>query len=297
MLYYVDIFLSIFGLIMLVLASIEDIKKREVPDLISYTFIIFPLLARLYASFIINNFNYFLLSLIPLGLSLGIGLLMYYTNQWGGGDVKVLLGIAGTIGTFPLFLTTPIAEKILVELNLPLKTNLFFYIFFIISILEGAILGLSYGIFLIIKNWEVSKKHFIEYLKRAKIENLVFLSMDTILLILAIFLQEIYYFVAFIAMIALHLLLPLVHTIENISIIELEPTKLTEGDWVVEDIYINKKKIYSKNQPGIELKQIEELIKYHRQGLIKKVKVKVGFPFVPAFLTGYITTFIIFLFL
>ena len=64
------------------------------------------------------------------------------------------------------------------------------------------------------------------------------------------------------------------------------PKKLTEGDWVVKDIKIKGKLIYSSKSLGIEKNQIAQLIK----SKIKKVLIKEGLPFVPSFLIGTLIT-------
>jgi len=82
----------------------------------------------------------------------------------------------------------------------------------------------------------------------------------------------------------------LIKAIEKVHLCKTIPvSKLTEGDWITKDIYINKKLIYKKSSPGIEKEQIALLKKYQ----IKTVPIKEGIPFVPAFLIGFILTFFI----
>jgi len=64
----------------------------------------------------------------------------------------------------------------------------------------------------------------------------------------------------------------------------LKVNDLTEGDWVVEDVFHSKKKICGPNDLGLTLKQIELLKKYK----VKKVIVKQGIPFVPSFFVAFI---------
>ena len=67
----------------------------------------------------------------------------------------------------------------------------------------------------------------------------------------------------------------------------IKPSKLQEGDWILEDIKTDKL-IYSKKSLGVSKEQIE-LIKKHN---IKDVLIKKGIPFVPSFLLGAILTYI-----
>ena len=72
----------------------------------------------------------------------------------------------------------------------------------------------------------------------------------------------------------------------------ISPEKLTEGDWIVEDIYYKNKRITGPKDLGISKKNIEKLIKLKQQGKINKIKVKYGIPFVPSFLIALIYTII-----
>ena len=76
--------------------------------------------------------------------------------------------------------------------------------------------------------------------------------------------------------------------VEKISFVKIiSPDKLTEGDWVMEDIFYGGKKIYSCKSPGVTKKQIL-LIK--RVG--EKVKIKEGIPFVPSIFISVVVSLI-----
>ena len=64
--------------------------------------------------------------------------------------------------------------------------------------------------------------------------------------------------------------------------------KLTEGDWVAEDIIVKGKLICSKKDLELTKEQISKL----RKLKIKNVFVKEGIPFVPSFLIGLLITLI-----
>ncbi|MEM4396849.1 MAG: A24 family peptidase [Candidatus Woesearchaeota archaeon] len=294
---YFEILLCIFGLFMLILASIEDFKKREVYDLISYSLIAIPLISRIFYSITSQNLSYFIATIIPVIFATLFGFFMYYTNQWGGGDVKVLIGIAATIPFFPIFANNEITKNLLNIINIPFKNNLFFYSFLIISFFEGAILGLIYGIYSIVKEKEKSSQMIIDSLKKHKFEQIAFTIINLFFLLTFLITKEISYLLLFFSIFLIQFLLPLIFTIEQLMIKEVTPKELTEGDWIIEDIFVDGKLFYSKKQPGVELNQIERLVKLYEDGIINTVKIKIGFPFVPAFLFSYITIFIIFVFL
>ena len=67
------IFLLILALIWIIFASIQDLKKREVANWISFSLIIFALGFRFFYSFYSEDFNFFYQGLIGLGIFFIIG--------------------------------------------------------------------------------------------------------------------------------------------------------------------------------------------------------------------------------
>lgn len=65
-------------------------------------------------------------------------------------------------------------------------------------------------------------------------------------------------------------------------------SELTEGDWILENIYYKEKLIYNKNNPGVSNNEIKLFHKYR----IKNVLIKEGLPFIPSFLLSLIFSFI-----
>ncbi|HLD06646.1 MAG TPA: hypothetical protein VJC16_03885, partial [Candidatus Nanoarchaeia archaeon] len=65
--------------------------------------------------------------------------------------------------------------------------------------------------------------------------------------------------------------------------------KVTEGDWIVQDITIKGKYIAGPKDLGITKEQIAAL----KKARIKEVLVKYGIPFVPSFLLAFIAYLIL----
>jgi hypothetical protein len=83
--------------------------------------------------------------------------------------------------------------------------------------------------------------------------------------------------------------------IEETCMIKVIPIhKLTEGDWIVKDIYIDKKYITGPKDLGVSREQIELLKKYSKKGKIKTIAIKEGIPFIPAFLIAFIVTIVMY---
>jgi hypothetical protein len=80
-----------------------------------------------------------------------------------------------------------------------------------------------------------------------------------------------------------------VRSVEDSSMVkEQRVEKLTPGDWLIEDVIIDGKKICAKRKTGLDEEDIKRLRKLARENKITKVKIRNGYPFVPGFLLGLI---------
>jgi len=265
----IEYFLLTLGFVGLVIASLSDIKTREVPDWLNYSLIASGLGIRLIYSIITSIWQYFLYALLALGIVFVIVSIMYYTKQWGGGDSKLLIALAVLFAYMP-------------------EHNLFFIKLVINILIVGAAYGILYSLYFIIKN---TKKVAKEFKKRVRKFHKISFIILIILLIVGLFIPDpkIKFLIvtAFLLLLFYQFLSLLMKSVEKACLYKIIPiSKLTEGDWITKDIYINKKIIYKKSSPGVEKKQIALLKKYK----IKKVPIKEGIPFVPAFLIAFIVT-------
>ena len=79
-------------LIVFILASYEDIKKREVYDFLNFGFLFSIIIVGVVDSLLISSFEP--VKYVGIGLLVGflLGTLLYYAGLWGGGDLKFLIG-------------------------------------------------------------------------------------------------------------------------------------------------------------------------------------------------------------
>jgi hypothetical protein len=77
--------------------------------------------------------------------------------------------------------------------------------------------------------------------------------------------------------------------VENACMFQVIPiSKLTDGDWVVEDIKIKGKTLYKKERMTVNKKDV---LTFMKEG-VKRVRIKTGIPFVPSFLIGTLVSLI-----
>lgn len=280
----IDILLLTIGFFWLIFATFSDIKTREIPDWLSYSLIIIALTTRLIYSIIFKQISFFFYGLIGFTIFLGIALLFYYSKQWGGGDSKLLMGIGALFATYP----ETLIKYFNPNLNLPFLLSL------LINILVfGALYGIIYSLVLVIKNKDKFKKQFLDLYNKTKKQEIIFLITAVVLLIFTLLIENIYIKLSLLGLILILLIIPILWIFIKATELAcmykfISTNKLTPGDWIAQDIKINKKIIYNKNSIGVNKNQIELFKKLK----IKKVLIKEGIPFTPSFLLGIIISLI-----
>ncbi|MCK5629544.1 MAG: prepilin peptidase [Nanoarchaeota archaeon] len=282
----IDIIIFTVCLAAMIIASIHDIKTREVPDWLNYSLIFSGFSIRLIYSLITSDWWFLLYGIAGFAALLGIGLIMFYAGQWGGGDSKMIMGLGALLGIDFMHYQTLFAESMLIG-------------FFINMLFIGAAYGLLWSITMAAARWKGFAKEFSSIRKTKKfmltqrvswiiilavLVSLFFLPDQTFRMILITF--------AFMLLLLLYLW-PFVKSVENICMYKMvTPDKLTEGDWIAEDINVAGELICSPKDLGIEKKQITKLIKLAQKGKIQEIRIKEGIPFVPSFLISFVITLI-----
>jgi len=243
--------------IALAIATITDIKKKEVPDWLSYSFIASAIAIALSETIIFQDFTFILKSLSGLAVFFILANLFYYGRLFAGGDAKLLMGIGASMSLDFSFL-----------LN---------------TLVIGGLYGLVYSMTLAIINFKKVKQE----IKKVKLPIAVFAAIFLISVFSALLFSPIFYFIA-----VLSFFLPLIYaftlTVEKVALIKkVDWDKITEGDWLAKDVKIGKKLIKA-NFEGLTKSQIKIIQKAR-----KKILIKYGLPFVPVFLIAFILELII----
>ncbi|HHE36892.1 MAG TPA: prepilin peptidase [Candidatus Woesearchaeota archaeon] len=273
----------VIGLVSLIIASLFDVKTREVPDWLSFGLVAFALGSSLiltiyhgYAHIIIN-------SLIGLGIGVLLGLLMFYTGQWGGGDAKLIIGLSALIG---FSISDP---------GRGVQSIPFLILFFINILLVGAVYGIIFSIVKAILNFKdfrraAEKKLRSKEVVVARILLIILASGAFVFLLATRSVESAGLFLLVISLFLFFYLWVFISIVEKACMIRKVRVKdLTEGDWIVNPVVRKNKVILKPTRTGVTLRQLA-LLKKHR---VRKVTIKVGVPFVPSFLIAYILTFIL----
>ncbi len=249
----------------LAVASIFDLRTREIPDYFSYGLIVGALGIRLLYS-LYTDLTFFLYGLAGFVVMFLIGMVMYQFKQWGGGDSKLLMGLGAAFGGFlenvPLLLVFAFAVLIL-----------------------GGVYAFIWGLVIFARHHVKARPLFMEYLRESR-RSAFYLGLVTALLLLALFIVE-----TSIAQVLLFYLLIFIKVVEKVGFLKVVPVDaLTEGDWLAKDVRLHGKLICSAKHPSLTRKHIERIKKFN----IDKVWIKVGIPFVPAIFISTVVSVVIY---
>ena len=250
-------------LIVLTLATISDLKKREVPNFLSF-FLLFSAIGIKLISFIYNlSLNEAIKPLFGLVFALPVAFALYYLKQWGGADAKLFIALGVALGW---------SQERFSIIN-----------FSLLLLVAGGLYGIASLIYLVIK--QRKKLDFGKELKKRK-KSFLFIIFVTLIIILISFkfiqvlpfaLLPVLAFFAFI----------FAKKVDKLFIKQIPPEKLVEGDWIAQT-YKEGKKIICTPKTIATKKIIKKLILLKRKKKINHIKIKEGIPFIPPFLIAFI---------
>ncbi len=257
------IILHSITLTVLTFAAISDLKKREVPNFLSF-FILFSAIGIRMISFVYNpSLNAAIEPLFGLIFALPVAFALYYLKQWGGADAKLFIALGIALGW---------SQERFSIIN-----------FSLLLLVAGGLYGIASLLYLAIK--QRKKLDFRKELKKRKKSFLfaIFATLTIILLsfkfiqILPFALLPILAFFAFI----------FAKKIDKLFIKKIPPEKLVEGDWITQTCKEGKKIICTPKTIATK-KIIKKLIALKKKKKINYIKIKEGIPFIPPFLIAFI---------
>lgn len=273
-----DYILVIAAFIWLVAAAVQDIKKREVANWLSFSLALVALAIRGFSAVINKDFMYFIYGVIGLVLFFAIANAFYYGRIFAGGDAKLLAAVGVIFIIKPSFV--PIISS-----NTSLLLPLPFFLTFIINILfVGSVYGIIYSLVLAFRNYKIFGKEIKKLEKKTKKLRFLFLGFSALFLIAFILLKQVNFLLLVILTLIFPYLFIFIRAVESSCMIKMIKTsKLTEGDWLAERVKIGRHIIIPKWE-GLNNKEIALLKKK------KEVLIKEGLPFVPVFLLAAIAS-------
>ena len=262
---YHVISLILLAVTWLVFASIHDLKKRIVPNWLSFSLIIFALGFRFFYSLFNENFSFFLQGLIGLGIFFIIGNLLYYGRMFAGGDAKLMIALGPILGFSGSFFE-----------NLE-----FFSLFLILFLFIGGFYGLIWSFFLAANNFNILKKEFVKQFNSSRKTIYAVMLFALFFMVLGFF-EGLVFYLGLLIFIMPYLYIYAKAIDDTCLIKTLNVKELEEGDWLHKDLKLGKK-VIKMSWEGLNKKEIKEIQKRY-----KKIKIRQGIPFVPTFLISFL---------
>ncbi|MBI4448500.1 prepilin peptidase [Candidatus Woesearchaeota archaeon] len=264
--------LVVVALASLIAASINDLRTREVPDWVSYAGIAAGLGIRLIDAIVYSDIFIFGSGVLGFAVAWVLGVALFYTGQWGGGDSKVLMALGALLG----------GDWDVLGFQASLLMNL---------IVVGGMYGLVWMTVLGTRHFRKVKTMACIVRKEERTAGVAAILGILFCVIVAVVLWDSWYwFPALWAAVLVALTYGLyigLMAVERVCFFSWVPaTHLVEGDWIVQDVKVRGEYICGRRDLGVSREQIALL----RKAGVKKVLVRSGIPFVPSFLLALIAT-------
>jgi len=244
----------------IIVASLQDLKRREVDNWLNLFLLISSFIFIFYRAIFERDASLVFHAGFALAVMFVFMNLFYYGRVFAGGDAKLLAAMT------VFFMGTTFYVTLI---------NIGTFLFFLM--LSGSIYGLIYSLLLYLRDID---KVNVEIKNNFSHWNIWVLTFGILL-----FLFGFYNYVFFIFGVIVFLF-PLLYLfakgLEAVSMIRTISGKdLREGDWLVDDVRVGKR-IIRADWDGLSLEDIK-LLKNR-----KKIQIKDGLPFVPAFLIAFL---------
>jgi len=261
-------------------AVYTDFKFRYINDWLTWGLVVVGLTGHAIISLLEWNIYPLLFSIGAAAVFFAIGHVFFYTGALGGGDVKLLTGLAATIPIYPAILE-PIFTPSLAEWP------------FLVTLMASVLLvGVVYSIvYLIVRaalKYKFFKPIFLDGIKPLKKLAIVVVVLLASVGVLAFFELELALVVALLIVLSslAIVLIPFSKAVEQIMIYPAKPSELEAGDRPVGEIKVGKKIVYKPRRIGMNEADVERLQVLEKLGKIDKIAVKDGIPYAPAILLG-----------
>ena len=289
--FIVSSFICFIGLFV---GSITDLRTKEVPDILNFGLLAAGFGIALLASIVFWDISYIVSSILGFSICFLLSCLMFYTGQWGGGDAKMLMAVGALLG---LPLTALGSFSFFSFDSFSLDAIPFLFIYLLLVFFVGGVYGLFWLIVLIIRHWHPFIDDYFSILSQRSHKRIqMFLFVCIVFFLILSLLSsdsmfELIFSLCTVLLFFFYYSYHVVKVIEKIAFVhDLPLHKVTEGDWVAEDILVDGKIIVYKKDLGISAEQIAELHALAKKKKIKTVKIKYGLPFVPSFFIAFVIT-------
>jgi Flp pilus assembly protein protease CpaA len=244
------------------IASFQDLKRREVDNWLNLLLLFSGIGFLVFRAIFESSSNLIIFGIISFLIVFVLVNLFYYGRVFAGGDAKLLFAM------FALFVGISL-EKTLINIGL----------FILFLLLAGSAYGLVYSGILFVRDFKNVKKEFKKGFENIYLRYTVFAG----IVLFALSYVNWFFFIPAIFFLLGPVLYVFAKSLEKeVMTSSVNASDLREGDWLVRDVRVGGK-VVKAGWEGVSKKDLELLKKVK-----KKIKIKEGLPFVPAFFIAFI---------
>ena len=216
----------------IIIASLQDLKRREVDDWLNFLLLVAGIVFVLYTALFQKDFSKVVQMGFTLVVMFGAMNLFYYGRVFAGGDAKLLFAMSA------LFIGVTFLDSLI---------NVGIFLFLLMF--SGSIYGLGYSGFLYFRRWKEANKEMKNIFSKKKwIRIFCYVGIFSVVICSILFLILENMFPLIIAFI--FLLFPALFlfskALEKVCMVkEIAGKELREGDWLVHDVRVKGKTIKS----------------------------------------------------
>jgi len=96
-------FLIVLAFVWIIIAIIQDLRKREVANWLNFSFVAVALVYRVFLSILLWDYRYFVYGAAGFAIFFVFANFFYYARIFAGGDAKLLMAL-GAVFPFSVFL-------------------------------------------------------------------------------------------------------------------------------------------------------------------------------------------------
>ncbi|MBD3262683.1 MAG: hypothetical protein GF334_13620 [Candidatus Altiarchaeales archaeon] len=265
-----------FALMILFLSSLEDLKTGEIPEKYSHTLISGVILFSAAYSLYELSPQPFLSALFFLVLFFLISCALFYTGQWGGGDVKLATGVGALLGLLDE-MAYPWVNMVFFETPIP-ASMVYWVDMAVLSVPYVTVYSLLLGLASPTIRGKITSKLCKPPVLVILLTSLIIPSIALLYFGFSAFIK-LYFLIIFFVLLTFYL-----KFIEYAALRKkIRVSKLQEGDIVATDVLVGGRKIASsRNIEGLDEKQINLIRQAAESGQLGDViEIKWGVKFAP----------------
>ena len=236
-------------------------RTREVANWLNFSLVAFALAYRAFFSASTGNWHFSLFGVLGFLLFVVLGYGLYYSRVFAGGDAKLLMAL-GAVLPFEQW-----GDFVFVSLS-----------FLVLLFVVGAVYTLLFSVIIAVRQRALFLPRFSSRIRQGMWG---FVGIFVFSLFLLFFVSWFSWLLLLTFLFAFLILYLYISAVDSCMIKLYWPRELREGDWLVQDVKLSRG-IVKKSIHGLSARDIMRLRKERKRVLIKE-----GIPFVPAFLLAF----------